>query len=122
MVFGCQKNKMHEESLDELMAQFRQLEKETVVPSPKTLTLDDRGMQSSTFSFKRQMFWLPYLVVVGSLFLFVVLLVSVFRPAFLYSSEQKFLWKRFFMTVFFTFCFLLGTLYGLYYYVTKYAA
>lgn len=114
---------MHQESLEELMAQFRQLENghsfspESIMDhSPsKANTLSTTTLLPS-FSWKHRSSWRPYLILLGGLFVFVVILLAVFRPSFLYSSEQAFLWKRFFLTILITYLLLLGTLYGLYYY------
>jgi len=125
--------KMQQESLEELMAQFRELETASKPEggSEHHLPLSSSPRQipsaysagavcpSFPFSWKNRTTWYPYLVLLGGLFLFVVILTAVFRPAFLYSSEQTFLWKRFFLTLFFTYVFLLGTLYGLYYYASR---
>ena len=122
---------MHQESLDELMAQFRQLENGSFSGS-KSERIDTDTMTGGTtayhplpasslpvFSWKHRASWYPYLVVMGGLFIFVVVLLAVFRPSFLFSSDQTFLWKRFFLTILLTYLLLLGTLYGLYYYALR---
>jgi len=118
---------MHQESLDELMAQFRQLENGGSCLQDNLFEKDTTHVSGPTtsyhappvFSWKHRASWYPYLVVMGGLFVFVVVLLAVFRPAFLFSSTETFLWKRFFLTILFTYLLLLGTLYGLYFYAVR---
>lgn len=126
-----------QESLEELMAQFRQLENPSTDPSQEhkdntTLSfnkthsnpqLSAAGSGKNWFPFfpiGKQSSWLPPLILVGGMILFVAILVGVFRPGFLYSREQVFLWKRFFITVIITFLFLVGTLTALLYYARRF--
>ena len=141
MINHQKKKIMHHpsESLDELMAQFRQLENHQSTKND-TLLSDHDGISSPTslpergihyrssctssgwpnFSWKQQSTWYPYLLVLGGLFLFVTILTAIFRPRFLFSNEEeKFMWKRYFLTVFVTYLLLLGALYGLYYYAMR---
>ena len=126
--------KMQPESLEELMAQFRELETASKSPSesypgptsPKYPQKPSFCMATTTtsrcfpdFSWKNRTSWYPYLLVLGGLFVFVTVLTAIFRPSFLYSSEEAFLWKRFFLTILFTYLLLLGALYGLYYYAVR---
>jgi len=127
---------MKPESLEELMAQFRELETASKSPSeshhgPSSPPYPQKPLFCSTtssvsrnfpvFSWKNRASWYPYLLVLGGLLVFVTVLTAIFRPSFLYSSseEHAFLWKRFFLTILFTYLLLLGTLYGLYYYAVR---
>lgn len=108
------------------MAQFRQLEthhdasSENYGPSsPKCGGSIPSLKTPMTLSWKNRTTWYPYLLFLGGLLVFVTLLTAIFRPSFLYSSEQNFLWKRFFLTILFTYLLLLGALYGLYYYAIR---
>ena len=127
---------MQPESLEELMAQFRDLETASKSPSesyagqtsPKYPQKPSFCMATTTtsrcfpvFSWKNRNSWYPYLLILGGLLVFVTVLTAIFRPSFLYSSSEghAFLWKRFFLTILFTYLLLLGCLYGLYYYAVR---
>ena len=123
---------MQQESLEELMAQFRELETASKCPSDSGTPVSPKLPMASSayspsfrggclpvFSWKNRASWYPFLLILGGLFLFVTVVTAIFRPSFLYSSEDAFLWKRFFLTILFTYLLLLGTLYGLYYYAVR---
>lgn len=59
------------------------------------------------------------MMVLSGLLVMVTILVGVFRPSFMFSSDNKFVWKRFFIVVLLTSMFIIGFTYGLYYYMTR---
>lgn len=126
---------MQQDSLEELMAQFRQLETASASKpdapfqgnsgdqdyfclSPKQGHMDP-AFRGPVFSWKNRTTWYPYLLIAGGLLVFVTILTAIFRPSFLYNESRAFLWKRFFLTILFTYLLLLGSLYGLYHYAVR---
>ncbi|NDB36272.1 MAG: hypothetical protein EB023_13260 [Flavobacteriia bacterium] len=118
---------MNDVSLDELMAQFRELEgnhtldKLSIDPTtPKTIVAND---ECRIFTRKNMSLhgWSPLLFFAGGILLFTIVLISIARPRFLYTDDdtQSFLWKRYFLTICIVWLFLLATIFGLYYYLTK---
>lgn len=59
------------------------------------------------------------MMVLGGLLVMVTILVGVFRPSFMFSSDNTFVWKRFFLVVLLTSLFIIGFTYGLYHYMTR---
>jgi len=126
------KQKMDQEgSLEELMAQFRQLEKngdshvDSLVEKPTHASSSFQNQKAfsssmSSFPFMSTPSWFPLMSFMGGIFVLTVLLVSVFRPRFLYSVDSQFLWKRYMITVLITFVLLMGALWGLHFYITRF--
>jgi hypothetical protein len=111
-------------SLDELMAQFRQLESSSSFSDEVSSSSGLGGGGTSKESYYTPLFkasWYPYMVLLGGLLVMATLLVGIFRPSFMFSSDNKFVWKRFFIVVLLTFLFIVGFLYGMHYYMTKVA-
>ena len=108
--------------MDELMAQFRQLESSSSSDEASSTgggCGSSGGSKEYYYTSLQKASWYPYMMVLGGLLVMVTILVGVFRPSFMFSSDNTFVWKRFFLVVLLTSLFIIGFTYGLYHYMTR---
>jgi uncharacterized membrane protein len=108
--------------MDELLAQFKQLENKSGaaggamgIPAATTVATHASTLVGSTFS--------KYGIYIV-FFLYVLVMVIVLQPSYLYqkneeTQQQRFLWKRFFLAVVIAYVILLAAYLGLQYYIKK---
>lgn len=101
--------------IDDLIAQFKQLENAS--PSPS------RSVKSCYSGTKSMMFVKSYGIYV-LFFVYLIILILALQPFPLFLKDEstqkyKFLWKRFFITLFVSYAILIGLYLGFQFYVSK---